>query len=197
MGVELNDVQSQLNATRVHSVVRPTSADQVAEALARAARDDRAVSVAGGRHAMGGQQFGSDTLHIDLTGLSRVLRFDRERGLIEVEAGIQWPELLAYLYKEQPVQAPAWAIRQKQTGVDRVTMAGTLSANAHSRGLGFKPIIDDVEAFTLVDAAGKMHRCSRARTRSSFAWRSAGMACSASSRGSHFGSRNARNWNAW
>jgi FAD/FMN-containing dehydrogenase len=100
-------------------------------------------------------------MHIDLTVMSRVLRFDRERGQIEVEAGIQWPELLTYLYKEQPEGSPAWAIRQKQTGVDRVTLAGTLSANAHARGLQFKPVIDDVESFTIVDAAGKTHTCSR------------------------------------
>ncbi|MBC7852657.1 MAG: FAD-binding oxidoreductase [Pirellulaceae bacterium] len=160
-GMELNDVQSQLNATRVHQVVRPTTMDQVAEVLAAAAKDNRAVSVAGGRHAMGGQQFGSDTLHLDLTGMSRVLKLDREKGRIEVEAGIQWPELLTYLHKEQAGQASAWSIRQKQTGVDRVTMAGTLSANAHARGLKFKPIIDDVESFVLVDAAGKTQACSR------------------------------------
>jgi FAD/FMN-containing dehydrogenase len=160
-GVELNDVQSQLNATRVHRIVRPASTEQVAEALARAAREDRAVSVAGGRHAMGGQQFAADALHIDLTGMTRVLGFDRQRGRIEVEAGIQWPELIAYLYREQPGSSPAWAIRQKQSGVDRVTLAGTLSANAHARGLAFKPIIDDVESFTLVDAAGEAHPCSR------------------------------------
>ncbi len=160
-GIELNDVQSQLNATRVHQVLKPTNIDQVTEVLAVAAKDNRAVSVAGGRHAMGGQQFGIDTLHIDLTGMSRVLNFDREKGQIEVEAGIQWPELLSYLHKEQMGQTPEWTIRQKQTGVDRVTMAGTLSANAHARGLKFKPIIDDVESFVLVDAAGKTHTCSR------------------------------------
>ena len=154
-GIELNDVQSQLNATRVHQIVKPTNMDQVAEVLAAAAKDNRAVSVAGGRHSMGGQQFGSETLHLDLTGMSRVLKLDREKGRIEVEAGIQWPELLSYLHKEQAGQASAWTIRQKQTGVDRVTMAGTLSANAHARGLKFKPIIDDVESFVLVDAKGE------------------------------------------
>src|SRR4029077_14431995 len=140
---------------RVHRVVKPTSIDHVAKAIATAAKENRPISVAGRRHAMGGQQFGTDNLHLDMCAMSRVLKLDREKGRIEVEAGIQWPELLAYLHKEQAGQNPAWTIRQKQTGVDRVTMAGTLSANAHARGLKFKPIIDDVESFVLVDAAGK------------------------------------------
>ncbi len=161
-GIELNDMQSQLNATRVQRIVRPTSLDQVAEAVSVAARESRAVSVAGGRHAMGGQQFASGALHLDLDGLTRVLKFDRENGRIEVEAGIQWLELLAHLHKEQAGQSSIWTIRQKQTGVDRVSLAGSLSANAHARGLKFKPLIDDVESFVLVDTAGKARTCSRA-----------------------------------
>jgi len=39
---------------------------------------------------MGGQQFGTDTLLIDVRGLNRVLDFDRQKGSITVEGGIQW-----------------------------------------------------------------------------------------------------------
>ena len=159
-GVELNDVQSRLNLTRVHRVVRPESLDDISAALKAAAKENRAVSVAGGRHAMGGQQFGEDTLHIDLTSLHNVHRLDREKGLVTVDAGIQWPELIEHLHREQP-SGDVWTIRQKQTGVDRVTLAGTLSANAHARGLRFKPIVSDVESFVLIGADGEPKTCSR------------------------------------
>jgi FAD/FMN-containing dehydrogenase len=36
-----------------------------------------------------------------------------------------------------------------------------LAANVHGRGLSFKPLIDDVESFLLVDATGGLRRCSR------------------------------------
>jgi FAD/FMN-containing dehydrogenase len=52
--VVVNDVQSQLNATRVDRIIRPQSIDDIASALQVAERESRAVSVAGGRHAMGG-----------------------------------------------------------------------------------------------------------------------------------------------
>nr|MBC8289091.1 hypothetical protein [Planctomycetota bacterium] len=76
-------------------------------------------------------------------------------------AGIQWPELIQWLHSEQKESKSVWSIRQKQTGVDNVTLAGTLSANAHGRGLRFPPIVSDVESIVLVDANGEPKTCSR------------------------------------
>jgi FAD/FMN-containing dehydrogenase len=156
---EVNDVQSRLNATRVEQILRPDSVEALQAALTE--RPDRVFSLAGGRHAMGGQQFGAGTTLLDMRDCNHVLNFDRERGLLEVQAGIEWPELLAYLHREQEGQAKPLSIRQKQTGIDRVTLGGTLSANGHGRGLRFPPIVDDVESFVLVDAAGRVLTCSR------------------------------------
>jgi FAD/FMN-containing dehydrogenase len=160
-GVRLNDVQSQLNETRVQGVLRPTSVDDIAEALSKARRDNRCISVAGGRHSMGGQQFGKENLHFDMTGFNRILDLDTERGLVTVESGIQWPELIEKLHRRQPDTLQPWTIREKQTGVDAVTLGGSLSSNVHGRALAAPPIVSDVESFVLLDAAGKTHTCSR------------------------------------
>jgi FAD/FMN-containing dehydrogenase len=160
-GVEVNDMQSQLNATRVARIVEPASVDEAAQNLRNARRRRDAVCVAGGRHAMGGQQFAEGGVLFDMRKLNRVLRFDRQNGFIDVEAGIQWPELIDYLLREQQGQTEAWGIRQKQTGVDRVTLGGSLAANIHGRGLRFPPIVGDVESFELLDASGQLHRCDR------------------------------------
>jgi FAD/FMN-containing dehydrogenase len=111
---------------------------------------------------MGGQQFCEGGLLIDTRGLDRILDFDGERGLIEVEAGIQWPALLAYLDKQQRGARPAWALAQKQTGADRLSIGGAIAANAHGRGLSMRPLVSDVEELTLVGADGETRRCSRA-----------------------------------
>jgi FAD/FMN-containing dehydrogenase len=96
-----------------------------------------------------------------MNGLSRVVEFDRARGEIEVEAGMQWPALYRYLLDSQPARAGGWTFRQKQTGADRLSIGGALAANAHGRGLTLPPFVGDVEAFTLVDARGRLRRCSR------------------------------------
>jgi FAD/FMN-containing dehydrogenase len=93
------------------------------------------LSVAGGRHAMGGQQFGADTVRVDIRELNRVLRLDRQRGILEAEPGIEWPELIDGYLALQKGDRPPWGIAQKQTGADRLTIAGTIAANAHGRGL--------------------------------------------------------------
>jgi FAD/FMN-containing dehydrogenase len=156
--VEVNDIHSRLNATKVRAVEAVTSAEQIAGAIAKAPRGT-GVSIAGGRHAMGGQQFGTDTLLLDTRSMIRPLRLDAGRGLVEVEAGIEWPMLIDYAIK---AGGNAWGIRQKQTGADRLTIGGSLSANVHGRGLRMRPFIDDVESFTLVDGEGGVRRCSRA-----------------------------------
>src|SRR4051812_6177636 len=94
-GVVVNDVQSRLNPTRVASVERPDSPDALRSVLAEARRRGESVCIAGGRHAMGAQQFATGGVLVDTTRMNRIVRFDQERGLVEVEAGIQWPELIA------------------------------------------------------------------------------------------------------
>jgi FAD/FMN-containing dehydrogenase len=110
---------------------------------------------------MGGQQFGTDTLNLDIRDLNRVLDFDPDRGLVEVQAGIEWPELVDWCTKHQKGGAVRWGIRQKQTGADRLTLGGALASNVHGRGLTLEPIVGDVESLSLVDAQGEFHRCSR------------------------------------
>jgi UDP-N-acetylenolpyruvoylglucosamine reductase len=160
-GIEVNDVQSQLNATRVHEIRKPRSIDDLQAALREARRQGRAVSVAGGRHAMGTQQFGTGTMLLDMKEFNQVVSFDRTQGRITVEAGIEWPELIDYLHSQQAGQNEPWAIREKQTGVDRVSLGGSLASNIHGRGLKFPPLVGDVELFTLLGADGKLHTCSR------------------------------------
>lgn len=86
-GTLLNDVHSRLNPTSVHEVIVVRSVEDIRHAIARAKRERRALSIAGGRHAMGAQQFGTNTLHLDTRQLSRVLNFNGRSGLIYINAG--------------------------------------------------------------------------------------------------------------
>src|SRR5258706_5362846 len=100
-GVLVNDVHAQLNPTRVDRIVSADSLKAIHNAIALARRGGKAVCIAGGRHAMGAQQFATDAVLLDTKRLNRVLHFDPSRGTIEVEAGIQWPELVGHLLDAQ------------------------------------------------------------------------------------------------
>lgn len=167
-GVHVNDLHSKLNETNVERVVAVDSEAAVEAALAAARRQGKPVCVAGGRHAMGGQQFATGAVLIDTRPMQRIIELDVERGIVEAEAGIQWPELIHGLIALQQGRTPAWGIIQKQTGADRLTLGGALGANIHGRGLALRPIIGDVESFTLMDAGGRVRTCSRTENRELF-----------------------------
>jgi FAD/FMN-containing dehydrogenase len=162
-GVLLNDAHSGLNPTRVHSVHAPETIEALQKIVIDAAMQKRVVSISGGKHALGSQQLATDAMHIDTTSLNRVVGLDSNNGIVKVEAGIRWPELMEGLRVLQSDVENPWVIRQKQGGSDEICIGGTLSANAHGRGLGMKPIVDDVEFFELVDASGELVFCSRAK----------------------------------
>ena len=157
----LNDIHSQLNETAMRHVVTPRTATEVQQAVAAIREDGSGLSVAGGRHAMGGQQFLDGGVLLDASGLNRILELDAERGLVRVEAGILWSDLVRGLRDMQQGQARRWSVVQKQTGADRLSIGGALAANGHGRGLTYKPIVQDVESFELVDASGAIRHCSR------------------------------------
>jgi FAD/FMN-containing dehydrogenase len=166
---EVNDLHSQLNLTRVRRVEQVQSVAGLQHVVREAARAGLGVAIAGGRHAMGGQQFRTDALLIDTAALCRPIDLDSERGLVTVEAGIDWPRLVAYLLWAGAGQEDAWGIIQKQTGADRLTIGGALSANIHGRGLRLRPIIADVESFELIDHTGALVTCSRTTNSELFA----------------------------
>jgi len=157
----VNDIHSQLNRTRVRELLRPRTRDELAEIVRSASRKGLPISVSGCRHSMAGQQFATDSICIDTRALDRVISFDQERGLIETEAGIQWPKLIRTCLDARRNSANQWGIAQKQTGADTFTLGGSLSSNVHGRGLAMKPLISNIESFTMVNADGKAVRCSR------------------------------------
>ncbi|MEM1013425.1 MAG: FAD-binding oxidoreductase, partial [Planctomycetota bacterium] len=135
------------------------------------------VAICGGRHAMGGQQFAQDGLLLDMTKFNRVRSLDANAGLVEAEAGIFWPKLLTRLDELQDGVEVPWSIRQKQTGVDDVSLGGSLAANIHGRGLRMRPFVDDIESFTLMNASGEVLRCSRTENADLFRLAIGGYGC--------------------
>jgi FAD/FMN-containing dehydrogenase len=157
----VNDVHSQLNPTHVAHIKTPSSLPALQKLIVEADRDNATICLSGARHAMGGQQFLTNNVLVDSRSLNRVLSFDATRGLLRCEAGIMWPQIIAFLLDKQAGRARPWGIAQKQTGADNLCLGGALSANIHGRGLMMRPMIADVETFDLVDARGMVRHCSR------------------------------------
>lgn len=160
---ELNDIHSMLNKTIHADIVYPKTIAEIKAVIQEARKKGLAISISGGRHSMGAQQFGTNTINLSMTSYNHVIHFDSNTGIIEVESGMEWPDLVNWLLKNQQGQQKIWGIHQKQTGADRLTIGGALSSNVHGRGLKAPPIISDVESFTLINANGEMILCSRTK----------------------------------
>jgi FAD binding domain len=158
---ELTDIHGRLHVSRPALYRRATCVADVVDTLVHARRRGLAVAVAGGRHAMGGQQFLSDGCVLDMRGVNRIHALDRERGLITVGAGITWPELMRGYLRLQAAAPRPWGIRQKQSGADALTVGGAIAANIHGRGLSCPPFSVDVESLQLITPAGELVTCSR------------------------------------
>ncbi len=115
----LNDVHSKLNWTPVRQVETPRGLEDLRSAVEVARNNGLKISCAGGRHAMGGQQFGTGNLHLDLCDMNGLLSFDPERGLVDVEAGMQWPQLIGTLTKMQEDRLRALGIRGNSAEANR------------------------------------------------------------------------------
>lgn len=80
--------------------------------------------------------------------------------MLTIEAGAMWPEVIRAT-RDLARGSEPFAIRQKQTGADTLSIGGAVACNAHGRGLLMGPIVDDIENLTLVDATGAVLECSR------------------------------------
>ncbi len=159
--VYVNDLHSRMNETVVNRIIYPQETKLMQETIVSANTHNQIISICGSRHAMGGQQFAENSVLIDMSLATRVNQFDKEKGLLLVDAGIAWPKLIRYLQEQQSNTGDWWTIAQKQTGADELTIGGALSANIHGRGLLMKPFVQDILSFDLMNAQGDLIHVSR------------------------------------
>jgi FAD/FMN-containing dehydrogenase len=157
------DTHSKLNAVSHRRLIEARSVNDIRHALKTARDENVALIQCGGRHSMGGQQFAHDGVLLDMRQFSKVLNFDNQRGLVRVEAGIMWSQLVDELDAMQQTtqNARPWSICQKPTGADNISVGGSLSSNIHGRGLKFQPFVQDIEEFELIKTDGELLTASR------------------------------------
>jgi hypothetical protein len=100
---------------------------------------------------MGGQTASSDSLHIDMRRLNRVLVFSPEERWIRVQAGIRWCDIQRF------VDPHDLSIKIMQTYAN-FSVGGSLSVNSHGRYVGLGPLILSVRAIVLLLADGSLLR---------------------------------------
>jgi FAD/FMN-containing dehydrogenase/uncharacterized membrane protein YhaH (DUF805 family) len=145
----VNDI-TQLNPVIVQQVERPSTIQQLQDLIRNT---DLPISIGGGRFSMGGQTASSQSLHIDMRSLRRIVDFNPEAKTIRVEAGIRWCDI------QQHIDPYDLSISIMQTYAN-FTVGGSLSVNAHGRYMGAGPLILSVRSITVLLINGEIKTAS-------------------------------------
>jgi hypothetical protein len=133
---------------RPELITRPREPDDIADALAYAARHDLAVSVRSGGHSPLGR-LATSGMVIDLAHLDRIEILDAERRLVRVGGGATWGEVAAAL------EPRGWALTAGDTngvGVGGLTLGGGIGWMVRRYGL----TIDNLVGARIVTADGRL-----------------------------------------
>ncbi|WP_256009770.1 FAD-binding protein [Desertivirga xinjiangensis] len=141
----IDDV-TKLNPILVNKVARPETVMELCELIKTSIGP---LSIGGGRFSMGGQTASTDTLHIDMRRLNRILSFSKDAKTIKVEAGIRWCDIQKHI---DPFDL---SIKIMQTYAN-FTVGGALSVNAHGRYMGLGPVVLSVLSIEVVLADGSL-----------------------------------------
>jgi L-gulonolactone oxidase len=135
-------------------VVRPGSAEEVAELISGAAASGRKVRPIGSGHSFTGVGRPDDVQLVAdrLTGISDIT----DGGLVTVGAGTPLHRLNAELSRR------GWAMTNLGD-IDRQTIAGALSTGTHGTGARFGGLATQVRGLELVTPAGEILRCDAAQ----------------------------------
>ncbi|NQX65188.1 FAD-binding oxidoreductase [Paenibacillus alba] len=145
---------SRLHPVKVASVKKGHEEEQLIGILQEAKKKNLSISIAGQRHSQGGHTFYKDSIVVDMTAYNRVLSFDKEHKLINVQAGATWKDVQDY------INPYGLAVKTMQSQ-NIFTIGGSLSVNAHGRDIRNGSLIKSVESFRLLTADGQIKQVSR------------------------------------
>jgi FAD/FMN-containing dehydrogenase len=136
-------------------VLRPTTAEQVADAMTAVARQGGSLALRGSGCSYGDAAINRDGHVLDLCRMNRILSFDPEHGIVTVEPGVTvrdlWRFAIAYGYWPPVV-----------SGTMAVSMGGAAAMNIHGKNnFCMGPFGEHVQAFTLLTPKGELLRCTR------------------------------------
>jgi FAD/FMN-containing dehydrogenase len=141
----VNDI-TLLNPIKVHSVLQPTSIEQISQAIMQSKGP---ISIGGGRFSQGGQTAFPESVHLDMRNFNQVVLLDEKKQQVTVQSGITWRDL------QEVIDHSDLSIKIMQTYAN-FTVGGSLSVNAHGRYVGEGPIIKSVDSMRLVLANGSI-----------------------------------------
>lgn len=133
---------------RPHEVIHVKNTQDVIEAIEKANKTQRKVTIAGRRHSMGGQTLLDDSIQLNMLGLDQVY-YHPEKCTVTVGSGATWKKVQNVLNEN------GRSVKVMQS--DNIfSVGGSLSVNVHGWQVGAPPIASTVLSITIVTSDGKI-----------------------------------------
>src|SRR5947209_6294721 len=152
LGGTINDVTG-VNRTSIYGILQIKSEDELRNTLHFARQHKLTVSIAGAKHSMGGQEFATDALVLDMRGFNQ-MSVDVKSKILTVQSGAIWHHILEYL------NSYTLSIEAMQS-FDLPTVGGTISVNAHGPDHRIGGIASTIQSLRLMLADGSIRTLSR------------------------------------
>jgi len=136
-------------------LLRPTTAEQVAAAMADVQQRGGSLALRGAGCSYGDAATNTDGHVLDLSRMNRILQFDPATGLVTVEPGVTvrdlWRHAIAYGFWPPVV-----------SGTMAVSIGGAAAMNIHGKNnFCAGPFGEHVQSFVLLTPRGESLQCSR------------------------------------
>lgn len=139
----LNDI-TQINPIQVNKIIKPKRVNEIICAIKSTSGP---ISIGGGKYSMGGQTAFENSLHIDMRSFNKIIKIDKTKKEITVQAGIRWKDI------QKVIDPLNLSIKIMQT-YSNFTVGGAISVNCHGRYIGHGPIISSVLGLKIITANG-------------------------------------------
>jgi cytokinin dehydrogenase len=140
-------------------IVRPRSAEEVAEVVTEAVSSGSKLTLRGVGHSAGGQALAADSVVVDLSEMHGVGSVDLERQTIRCEAGARLREIVTATLEHG-------LLPRALTNLLDLTVGGLLSVGGIGPGSHrFGPLVANVAALEVVTGDGSLRHCSRTEAR--------------------------------
>ncbi|WP_259293214.1 FAD-binding oxidoreductase [Legionella bozemanae] len=138
----------------------PQSAEEVSQLISN---HNGPISIGGGQYSQGGQIATENCLFLDMRKMNRIVKLDKQKRQITVEAGITWRQI------QEAIDPQDLSLKIMQS-FSNFTVGGSLSVNAHGRYVNEGSIIRSVESIKIVLADGTLVEASPTQNSDLFFW---------------------------
>jgi decaprenylphospho-beta-D-ribofuranose 2-oxidase len=138
----------------MHEVIRPTTEEQIRDAIQGAAAKGLKVAIAGKRHSMGGQTLYPDAIALDMLAFNKIVSLDDASKILTVQSGGTWSDIQRFL---NPRGLAVFSMQ----GPNVFPVGGSMSVNAHGWDMRHGPVASSIDWFRILLADGSIRRCSR------------------------------------